>query len=325
MADYRDNSTLTPRDPRIAAAQSENLAAGSAVSWGAIFAGAVGAASLSLILLLLGTGLGLSSISPWASEGATAATIGVATILWLTFTQIAASGMGGYLAGRLRTKWAGVQTDEVYFRDTAHGFLAWGAATIITAALLTSAIGSILGAGAQAGASAVTGAATAATAAGAASAAGSGAASGAGGGPINYFIDSLFRKESGSAATAGAAPAVGSVNSPERGTGAASSEVTRIFMNSIRSGALPPADSTYVAQLVSQQTGLSPQDAEKRVSEIYAKAQAALNEAAAKAKAAADSARKASAYGSLWLFISLLIGAFVASYAATYGGHRRDL
>ena len=63
----------------------------------------------------------------------------------LTFTQLAASGMGGYLAGRLRTKWAGIHTDEVYFRDTAHGFLAWAVATLLTATLLTSAVGSILG------------------------------------------------------------------------------------------------------------------------------------------------------------------------------------
>jgi hypothetical protein len=88
----------------------------SAVSWGAILAGAAAAAALSLILLLLGTGLGLSSASPWANQGAGATTLGVSTILWLTFTQLVASGMGGYLAGRLRTRWISVHTDEVYFR-----------------------------------------------------------------------------------------------------------------------------------------------------------------------------------------------------------------
>src|SRR5476649_1162224 len=93
-----------------------------AVSWGAIIAGGVGAAALSLILLILGMGLGLSSVSPWTDRGVTATTFGVSTILWLTFTQLAASGMGGYLAGRLRSAWLDVHTDEVYFRDTAHGF-----------------------------------------------------------------------------------------------------------------------------------------------------------------------------------------------------------
>jgi hypothetical protein len=311
----------------------EGSASQSGVSWGAIFAGAAGAASLSLILLLLGTGLGMSSISPWASQGASAATIGVATILWLTFTQIAASGMGGYLAGRLRTKWAGVHTDEVYFRDTAHGFLAWSVATLLTAALLGSVVGSILGAGAQAGATVAGGAATAATAAGAAGAAGAGAAasgsqstSEAGPGPMNYFIDSLFRRDaSATPAVPGDASAAPATAAPDRPAAATNAEVSRIFLNSIRTGALPPEDARYVGQVVAQRTGLSQQDAEKRVTDTYAKAQAALKDAQAKAKEAADAARKASAYGSLWLVISMLIGAFVASFAATYGGRRRDL
>lgn len=125
-----------------------------AVSWAAIGAGAAAAASLSLILLILGVGLGLSSVSPWAREGASAATLGLSTILWLTLTQVLASALGGTLAGRLRTRWTEVHADEVYFRDTAHGFLAWAVASLATAALLTSAIGSIVGAGVQAGASA---------------------------------------------------------------------------------------------------------------------------------------------------------------------------
>jgi hypothetical protein len=121
----------------------------SAVSWGAIFAGAAAAASLSLILLMLGAGLGLTSVSPWESRGLDAGTVGIAAIAWLTFTQIVASGMGGYLSGRLRTKWVDTQRDEVYFRDTAHGFLTWAVAALISAALLTSTVGSIVGGSAK--------------------------------------------------------------------------------------------------------------------------------------------------------------------------------
>ena len=124
----------------------------SAVSWGAIVAGAAAIAALSLILLILGTGLGLSSVSPWTYSGVSATTFGVSTILWLTFTQLFACGIGGYLAGRLRTKWIAVHTDEVYFRDTAHGFLAWAVAALATAAILTSVIGSLINSGIQAGA-----------------------------------------------------------------------------------------------------------------------------------------------------------------------------
>ncbi len=179
----------------------------SAVSWAAIFAGAAAAAALSLILLILGTGLGLSSVSPWAHSGISATTFGVSTILWVTATQLVASGLGGYLSGRLRTKWVAVHTDEVYFRDTAHGFLAWAVASLVTAALLTSVIGSIISGGIQAGASVAGGVATTATAvtAGSAVAAGSEMTkSGGNGGPMSYFVDYLFRKDISTPAPASA-------------------------------------------------------------------------------------------------------------------------
>lgn len=328
MATYSEPPLTTARFQDVASIEGARQTSG--VSWGAIFAGAAGAASLSLVLLLLGTGLGFSSVSPWTNQGASAASIGIAAILWLSFTQIAASGMGGYLAGRLRTKWAGIHTDEVYFRDTAHGFLAWSVATLLTAALLTSVVGSIVGAGAQAGATAVGGVASAATVAGAgaAGAAASNASDADSSGPMGYFIDSLFRKDpSANAAPASDASAAATPMAPampERGTREAGAEVSRIFLNSMRTGALPPEDAKYVGQVVAQRTGLSQQDAEKRVTDTYAKAQSTLNEAKTKAKEAADTARKTSAYGALWLVVSLLLGAFVASFAATYGGRRRD-
>lgn len=291
----------------------------SAVSWGAIAAGAAAAAALSLILLILGTGLGLSSVSPWAQDGVSATTLGVGTIVWLTVTQLLASGMGGYIAGRLRTRWVALHSDEVYFRDTAHGFLAWAVASLATAALLTSVIGSIVGTGVQAGASVVGGVASTATTA--VTAGGSQADKpGADGGPLDYFVDSLFRKPitnevtpAASGGTAAAAPAQ-----------ASAAEVARIFLNSVRSGAFPAADVTHVGQLVAQRTGLSQQDAEKRVIDTYTGLQTKLRDAETAAKDAADKARKASAYAALWLFISLLIGAFIASLAATFGGRHRD-
>jgi hypothetical protein len=283
----------------------------SAVSWGAIIAGAAGAAALSLILLILGTGLGLSSVSPWAQAGVTAATFGVSTILWLTFTQIVASGMGGYLAGRLRTKWAAVHTDEVYFRDTAHGFLAWAIASLATAAMLGSAIASIVGTGAQAGATVAGGAVAAAGAGGAALANAGGGTAGAN--PAGYFIDTLFRKEA-SATSSGPAP----------DTAASAAEVARIFTSAVQAGALPADDARYLGQVVAQRTGLAPADAEKRVTDTFARMQTALRNAQTAATEAADKARKATAYGALWLFVSLLIGAFVASLAATFGGRQRD-
>lgn len=296
----------------------------SAVSWGAIIAGAASAAALSLILLILGTGLGLSSVSPWAHSGISATTFGVTTILWVTATQLVASGMGGYLAGRLRTRWIAVHTDEVYFRDTAHGFLSWVVATLVTAVLLTSLIGSIISGGLQAGASVAGSVATTATAAAGGAAAGSEMAkSGSEGGPMGYFVDSLFRKDINTAAPTGSGAK--SEGAMEQTAAAPSSEIARIFMSTIQTGTLTPEDVKYVGQIVSQRTGLTQKDAEKRVSDTYARMQAKLHDAEAATKDAANKARKASAYAALWIFVSLLGGAFVASLAATYGGRRRDL
>lgn len=298
----------------------------SAVSWSAILAGATAAAALSLILLLLGAGLGLSSVSPWAHKGISGSTFGISTIVWLTVTQILAAGMGGYLTGRLRIKWAGVHVDEVYFRDTAHGFLAWAVASLATAALLTSVIGSIVNGGVQAAASLAGGAANAAMAAGAAATGGemdkSDDASGSKPDSMNYFIDSLFRKNpnlDSSTSTEGKI-----ISSDTAQKTALISEVTRIFISPMSVKTLPPADLAYISQIVSSHTGLNQQEAEKRVNDIYSNMQTTKHNAEVAAKVAADKARKATIYATLWLFVSLLMGAFSASLAATWGGCSRD-
>ena len=295
--------------PRRALPLATEATSVSAVSWAAILAGAAGAAALSLILLILGTGLGLSSVSPFSGQGVDGTTFGVSTIAWITLTQLAAAGLGGYLAGRLRTRWIATHTDEVYFRDTAHGFLAWAIATLATAALLTSAIGGILGTSASAAGAVVGGAGTAAAAA--APAAASSVKSDGNG----YFVDSLFRKD----------PAATVAASAPGDTAQSTAEAGRIFASGLADGALPAADTKYLGQLVSQRTGLSPADAEKRVDDDFARMKAKADQAKAQAREAADKARKASAYAALWLFISLLAGAFLASLAATFGGRQRDL
>lgn len=310
-ADSIDTARPMPSIPR-----PDHPAHASAVSWGAILAGAAAAAALSIILLILGAGLGLSAISPWARRGVSAAAFGVSTIVWITVTQIMASGMGGYLAGRLRSRWVATHTDEVYFRDTAHGFLAWAVASLATAALLSSAIGSIVGGGVQAGANLAGGAATAMAAAAVTSATASPGEAGTS--STSYFVDSLFRKDAAATGT-GTSP-VTADTAP-----APTAEVTRILMNSLRANALPADDTRYLAQVVAQRTGLSQADAEKRVTDTYTRLQAKLRDGETAAREAADKARKATAYATLWLFVSMLAGAFVASLSATWGGRQRDL
>jgi hypothetical protein len=147
--------------------------------------------------------------------------------------QIISSSMGGYLAGRLRTKWANIHTDEVYFRDTAHGFLAWAVALVITAAFLASAATSMMGAAAQLSATASSAGAEREL------------------NPNEYFGDALFRSDNAR---------------PDSNGATVRGEAGRIFANALRQGQVPPADKSYLAQLVASKTGFSRSDAEKRVS-----------------------------------------------------------
>jgi len=275
----------------------------SGVSWAAIAAGGTAAAALSLILLSLGIGLGFSAISPWAGSGVSATVAGVSTIVWLVVTQILASGLGGYLAGRLRTKWAFLHTDEVFFRDTAHGFLAWAAATLVTAAFLASAVASALGVAASAAGSA---AKTVATVGAGAAAMGADRETPD---PNSYFSDVLVRSGQ---------PNATPLDSANR------SEVGRILVASVRSGTVDAADRTYLGQMIATRAGISQSEAEKRIDDTFARARAAAAKAEADAKQAADTARKGAAYTALWTFVALLTGAFSASLAATWGGRRRD-
>src|ERR1700726_4252032 len=150
MAQPIPSSLPTGSQANIAEALVRNEAHTSGVSWAAVVAGAFVAAALSLALLALGTGIGFSAVSPWANAAASVATIGWTAIVWLVMTQLIAASVGGYLAGRLRTKWVNIHTHEVYFRDTAHGFLVWAVGLVITAAFLTSAATSMIGGAARA-------------------------------------------------------------------------------------------------------------------------------------------------------------------------------
>lgn len=325
----------------------------SGVSWGAIVAGGVAAAALATVLMTLGAGLGLIAVSPWPNEGASAQTIGIGVIIWSIIIEVAAFGLGGYIAGRLRTKWANLHGDEVYFRDTAHGFVTWALGTLVAICLVTSATGQFAKTSAEVGTVAIGGAGAAAAAAGPGMMAGApGARGGMRSNPMDYYIDLLFRPATaqGSAGGSATTPATGAdttgtaaatpapapapapmggapMAGPANDIGPARGEIMHIAAQSFKDGSLTlaPEDKAYVAQLVAQRTGMSQQEAEKRVDDVVAKAKAAADEAATKAKETADAARKAGAALAMWTVFSMLLGAFVASYAATIGGRHRDL
>jgi hypothetical protein len=268
----------------------------SATSWGPIIAGGVAAAAVTLVLMLVGAGFGLTMVSPFSNQGISLGTATVSTAIWLIVVQWLSALLGGYMAGRLRTKWVNLHTDEVFFRDTAHGFLAWALATLLVAGLLSSTISAMLGTGVQAASNIAGGAAM-----GGAAAAASGDSNTTG-----YFVDTLLRP---------ADPAT-----PVQGGDQASAEVARILLASAASGEMAADDRAYLEKLVAARTGLTPEDAKTRVDAVLKRA----DEAAQQAKQAAETARKAGATFALVGALSLFIGAFIASAAAALGGRLRD-
>lgn len=273
----------------------------SAVSWGPVIAGGLTAAAVSLILMLLGSGLGLTMVSPWSTESVTVTTFAASTAIWLIIVQWLSAGLGGYLTGRLRTKWVGVRNDEVYFRDTAHGFLAWGVATLLVAGVLGSALTAAVGSGVQAASTVASGAAMGASA-GASANADAGTADNA----TAYFVDTLFRPANAATTTDGTEDAV--------------AQASRILVASAAAGEVSADDKTYLSQLVAARTGLSEADAQARVDALLARIEAAK----VQAQEAADTARKAGATFALVAALSLALGAFIASAAAMLGGKQRD-
>jgi len=265
----------------------------SAVAWGPVIGGAFAASAISLLLLTLGSGLGLSSVSPWSDSGITATTFTVGAAIWLIVVQWLSAGLGGYLTGRLRTKWANMHSDEVFFRDTAHGFLAWAVATVMSVALIASAATSAAGGAAQ----------TVANAAGSAVGGAGQAASQVDTGPTAYYVDSLFRADR-----------------PAADDPAAKAEAGRILLMGAKNGTIPDNDKTYLGQLVAARTGLPQDAAVQRVNGVLDQVQAAER----KTREVADQTRKATAQGSFFLFFSMLIGAFIASAAGALGGRQRD-
>lgn len=272
----------------------------SGVTWSAVFAGAVAGSALALILLVLGIGLGLSSVSPWSYTSSKA--IGTSTIAWLAFMQLASSALGGYLAGRLRVKWTNIHTDEVYFRDTAHGLLAWAVAALISVATLASIGDAILNTTAKAGSGAAAAAMAGAT--------GKGTHKGwHTANPVEYYSDMLFRSDM----------------APDQATSwQLHREVDNIFITDMPYGKLSQNDHDYLTRIVAKRSGLATTDAGRWVDEVYALFMQNYTVMTNAAQQKADDARKAGAYASLWMFIAFLLGAFVASLSATFGGAQRD-
>ena len=274
----------------------------SGVAWPAIIGGAFASVALAVLLFTLGSGLGLASVSPWANTGATVTTVTVMTGIWLIVMHWLASGLGGYLTGRLRTKWAGLHTHEVFFRDTANGFLSWAVASVAGAVIVVTTAAFVVS-GTAAIATGVAGGTAKGVIQSASPATGPSAYLT---GPSAYLLDRLFRADRPNAGGADAD---------------AKAQAGQIILNGLATGDVPAPDKACLAQLVSAHTGVAPDEAAKRVDQVIADAKTAE----VKVQQGADAARKAGATLTIFTGLAMLIGAFIACAAAALGGQQRDV
>src|SRR6202521_2926480 len=220
----------------------------SGVSWAAVLAGGIASCAWTLVLLSLGTGLGLAAVSPWGNSGVSTTTFKIGTGLYFIVMAMISSAIGGFLAGRLRTKWSGVHTDEVYFRDTAHGFLAWALASVLGAILLASPATSLIS-GMTSGAMQ--------------------SAASSQSGPMDIYVDTLLRRDT---------PAAD--NAANAGGAETRRELARLLAADFRNGAEPSAaDRGYLAKVVAARTGLNQADADKRVNDTITQIKSDLDKA----------------------------------------------
>lgn len=286
-----------PADVTFVTTASPDADTRSYVDWPAIFAGILLATAISVVLLTFGSAVGLSFVNFRAGPDVSAIWIAIAAASWLLWVQVSSFMAGGYLTGRMRRRAGDASEHEVDVRDGAHGLIVWAGASVLGAALILGGLGSV--------ASTVGGAAGALTSA-ASNVAGAAADKID---PNAYFVDTLFRRPA--TAVPGAAPANDTADRAEAG---------RIFGQAAIAGQLAPDDRTYLAQVVSANTGIPQADAEARVDQAMTAVQTAKTQAAD----LAEKARKTSVIAAFLIAASFFISAVGAYWAASMGGRHRD-
>jgi hypothetical protein len=299
-------TTTTPT----AAVITSDPPGGRYVDWGPIIVGTLGALAFMVVLMTFGGALGLSVVSPQPYAGLSAKALAVLAGLYAALVHVASFSAGGYLAGRMRTPWVTSDSVEKHFRDGGHGFAVWALGVVVGAALALSGVSGIV--------KAISGATTAVTAAGAAGAAANPQTPAAlqqiSMQPTDYAVDRLLAPGPGAAAPA----AAGGAATGSRADLAA--PIARAFAANINNPQLDARDRTWLASLVSQRTGLSQADAEKRVDEAFTELKAAEQ----KARDAADKARKATLIAGFLAAATMAIGAAAACAGASLGARHRD-
>ena len=275
------------------AVRSGAVAGTSFVEWSPVFAGAVTAAALSFVFLTFGSAIGLSAASPWPNSGLSPKTLASLAVFWTMAQQIGAFMVGGYIAGRLRTRWAEASADEVEFRDGLHGALVWAVGIAFGAALFLSTAGAIARTGTEVATKAAAVAATSNS------------------DPMTYYTDVLLRPVARTTTPGQGAARTEAISQETK------AEVMRVMARAVANGSLPDADRAYLASVVSQRTGMPQPEADRRVADAFSEANRVAREAA-------DKARRAAVLTGFVTAASLLISLAAAWWAAQRGGHHRD-
>jgi hypothetical protein len=258
-----------------------------AISWPAVLAGAAVAGAFSLMLLALGSGIGFATFSPWSPRAIDTLRGATFAGIFLAATAMISAAMGGYITGRLRRLWPATHSDEVIFRDHAHGLVTWAVATIATAAFLGSAGTNLLGGAAKE------------------------AARGAGemqarSGSYPEYTDQLFRYDRVKAPPAGASTAFGRPFEADRAT------ADRLVATAA-TRPLTAEEHADLTGIIASRTGMAGPDADARATKVE-------NDA----RVAADTARRIAMRLAFWTVAAMLLGALSASLAAWEGGTLRD-
>jgi len=229
---YEDTRATAPSAP----IGTSSVAPTIIVQWGPIVAGALTAAALAFVLHSFAAAIGFAagSTSPTWRDASFA--LWFASGLYLILAALASYGLGGYVAGRLRSSLTTpAAADEVEMRDGVHGLLVWALATLLTAVVAFAIVQSV-------------------TRLAAPSAGGSGPAASVGGeNIIAYDLDRLFRAERQPA---------------ESNLTYSRAEAARILLTAAGHSGVSSEDRGYLVRLVAARTGLAAPEAERRVDSV---------------------------------------------------------
>lgn len=274
------------------------------VSWGAVFAGAVVAVAIGLMLNALGAGVAAAMVDAAQRETPSASAFGIGGAIWLLVSNLVGLAVGGYAAARL----SGNADDT---DGSLHGMAVWATSFLISAVLVGNLVTGAASTATQAASSMVGGVARGAGAAMAPVAERAGQEVGSLSSAAQGLVDRVQ-----STLASGGEP--GAMNSDQR-----RAEIATLVTRRVTDGALSAPDRERLNALVAAEYNISPQDAQARVQQAEQQATQAAQRAEEAARQAADAAATGAATAAFAVFGTMLLGALAAVMGARRG--TRDL